>query len=190
MKITTPAVFAVFKNPMDISSSVEYLEKFGVNCRSQRIYRLLYGGGQDFSQIKGRQIYAGAIAGSIVGLLLMLLLGLFFDFEALQEASLSKQSLNLWPIYLGLFGGAILVGIFAGILVGAGISNTTAKRYGQYLKTGGIMMSLRAQPGKQYEMIKRTLNSFGAYDVQLEDESSTWQTALAESRKFGIADTI
>lgn len=71
-------------------------------------------------------------------------------------------------------------GAAAGTLVGVGTPDPAAKRYGQYLQSGGILISVHSESPQQIQQAKKILSAIGGQDIQLLNETNTWAKANLE----------
>ncbi len=165
------ATFAIYRDRAEIKVAVHSLIELGFNKSTITTFQSKCGGSKDFSQVLKYQFKNGAVIGAIVGTVL----GSVFFAIANGELFGSRLIMMLVDI---LFGG--LLGAAGGTLVGIGTPDPAAKRYGQYLQSGGILLSVYGENPKQIQQAKEVLSATGGQDIQLINELKTWEKANLE----------
>ncbi len=89
-------------------------------------------------------------------------------------------------VFMGLMLG-MLYGAVSGALVGIGTSRKTGQRYGHYLNSGQILMSVSAKTDKHKQLAYETLSLTGAQDICTAGESRCWQAVREAANKVDPA---
>ena len=166
---TKKATFAIYKTRDEIRIAMRTLIKLGFKLKNLAVLQPKVGGDKDFPQVQQNQVKNGAVCGAILG--------------AFAAGSLY---LFLGPAGSNLAGfGAILLGAVAGAacgaLVGIGTPDPVAKRYGQYMHSGGILLSVESESREDAVRAEHILSATGGHDVHVENEAVTWDHAIMEN---------
>lgn len=165
------ATFAIYRDQSEIKVAMHSLIKLGFARSDISTFQSKAYGDKDFSQVLLYQLRNGAIAGAIVGAVL----GSVF-FMVVGGHLLGSHLLVM--IVDSLLGG--LVGAVCGTLVGIATPSPPAKRHGQYLQSGGILLSVHSDTAKQIDLAQAVLTATGGQDIHLINEINTWETANLE----------
>lgn len=168
---TKDATFAIFRDREEIKVAVRSFLKLGFAESALWAFQVKKNGTKDFSQVQKSEFKNGAILGAIVGATFA---GIFF-ISTNSELFGSRSMMILGGIFLGA-----LVGAAGGTLVGIGTPTPAAKRYGQYLESGGILFSVHSDSPKQIQQAQEILFATGGQDIQLINELKTWNKANLE----------
>jgi uncharacterized membrane protein len=168
---TKDATFAIYRNQDEIKVAIHSFVKLGFNKSALWAFQSKRNGSKDFSQVQKYQFKNGAIIGAAVGAILIGGFFMFVDKELIGS--------RLIMIFVGIFIGALL-GAAGGFLVGIGTPDPAAKRYGQYLQSGGILLSVHSENPKQIQQAQEVLTETGGQDIQLINELKTWDDANLE----------
>jgi hypothetical protein len=164
------ATFAIYRNEEEIKLAIQSFLQLGFDRSELWAFQSKLHGAKDFSQVQKYQFKKGAFIGAVFGVLV----GAF--------AMLARGELvaNHWTLMiLGVFAGGVL-GAAIGTLVGIGTPDPAAKRYGQYLQSGGILLSVHSENPKQILQAQEILRTTGGQDIQLINELETWDKANLE----------
>jgi hypothetical protein len=165
------ATFAIYRDQREIKVALHTLLKMGFNNSAVLALQSKRGGPKDFAQVQKSQFRSGALIGALIG---SILFGGFFMF-ATEDLGTQRMLLTLFGIFIGgLFGAA------AGTLVGIGTPAPAAQRYGQYLQSGGILLSVNSNSPEQVAQAQWILAETGGQDIQLINEFETWDKANLE----------
>jgi len=176
------ATFAIFKNRNEIRMAIRSLLRLGFKDQDLVVLQPVQNGSQDFPQVQKNQILNGTIFGAILGAFiggcLYLFVGPGLDSHAVGvNSSIVAQGLTAFvSVLLGLIGGAA-----CGALVGIGTPKTTGQRYGQYMHSGGILLSVESESTEDASRAENILLATGGQDVHVADEKSTWNSAIQEN---------
>jgi hypothetical protein len=168
---TKNATFAIFRDKDEIKLAVRSFVKLGFNKSALWIFQSNQNGDQDFNEFQNSQLKNGAMIGAVIGALIF---GAFFLFNQHHFPG-NQWALALASIILGA-----IVGAAGGTLVGIGTPVPVAKRYGQYLKSGGILLSVHSDNPKQLHQAQEVLFATGGQDIHLINEEKTWIDANLE----------
>lgn len=173
------ALFGIFKTQKETKSAIRALVKIGVQSRDLTTFSTQLGGSEELSQGQKNQIANGTLIGSFLGITVMACLSLYLTTNEFLQPSLFNSVVfgKLFIVTGFLFLGTVF-GADAGALVGIGTPFASGKRYGQYLKSGGILLSVRIANAFQFKRIKHILIDTGGQDVQYEDEEKVWKAAI------------
>ncbi len=164
------ATFAIYHDRKEIRQAVRSFTKLGFDESDLWAFQARESGSKDFSKVQKFHFTKGAIGGAIVGLILV---GVFLSIA--DRELLSSRWLILGIVLIGgLFGAA------AGTLIGIGTPDPTAKRYGQYLDSGGILLSVHSETPEQIQQAREVLLATGGQDIHVMNEFKTWEKANME----------
>jgi hypothetical protein len=166
------ATFAIYENLEQAKKTVGLLLKLGFTKADIWIYQAKQDGSKDFAQVQRSQFKNGALIGALTGAAFAV--GLFlFGTEFLAS--------SIWIVkFVGVIVAGAALGAACGFLVGIGTPDPVAKRYGQYLEAGGILLSVHCGTPNQIVRAKEILSGSGGQDVHLADELKTWREANLE----------
>lgn len=165
------ATFAIYRDQGEIKIALQSLKKLGFIKTAMSVYQTKKYGSKDFPQVQKFQYIYSSIIGSVIGIFIA---SGFFIF-----AKVDYVGSRFIFIILGIFFGGLL-GAAGGLLVGIGTPDPAAKRYGQYLQSGGILLSVHCNTPKQFQQAQEVLSSTGGQDIQVINEIKTWRNANIE----------
>lgn len=175
------ALFAIFRSKHELVKALNLFRKQGFKDESLFIFQTNTTGDKDFPQVQKNQLCNGIFIGAIVGATMAAIFQLIIASGALP--SLIPMGSSLLNII-----GTVLLGIIAGaacgLLAGAGTPQPVAKRYGEYLQSGGILLSVKCENLEQENKAENILNKAGGQDIHRADEKQTWDTAILENIKL------
>jgi uncharacterized integral membrane protein len=172
----------LLKNNNYSESKVLLLESF--NDRNNKITS------KDFVYKQKTSLQLGALVGGTTGFFIFGFIEIVFN---LNPTLLPLYGFNSsWPMlvlpvkaFLGVLTGATM-----GALIGVGITQSPAKRYGFYLKEGGVVLVVHTTGQKETEEITQLLARAKAEDINVLKKSEIWQTILPErNRLLGLITT-
>jgi hypothetical protein len=171
------AAFGIFKRNSDVIKAQAELTRVGFHTDSVEVMFPPTRGPQDFPQRQRTMLLDGAMIGAGLGILgamvVILVVGTgAIDLPVLQIIdSLPKQIfLSIALLFGGLFFGGI-----AGALVGIGTPEEAGARYGDYVDSGGILMSVHVKDIDEVRRAKDALDQSGAGDISILGEDQGWQ---------------
>jgi hypothetical protein len=179
---TKKATFAIYKDKSEIKTAIRALTRLGFKDKDLAVLQPVKHGAKDFPQVQRNQILNGAIYGAILGAFvagcLYLFVGPGLDSHVANlgaEAVRGGLIASVW-ILLGALAGAA-----CGALVGIGTPYPTGKRYGQYMHSGGILLSVESETPEEAARAESILLATGGQDVHMADEKHTWDSALMKN---------
>lgn len=183
-------MFALFLRKSDAYTAIRTLEKNGVTSEDISLLAPQKGGTHDFVYSQTNSLIQGALIGGAMGGILIGLVGLFFGTKGLVTSpsidfTNTVAGIGLYPIsaavtsILGLIFGAA-----SGVLVGIGSPKSAAKRYGFYLKEGGIVLVVHLKNKADRLLISRILEKNRGQDINILEQSKIWNTIIPEKNKL------
>lgn len=177
-----PAAFAIYKNRSEIRTAIRSLLRLGFKDSSLAVMQPVKGGAQDFPQVQKNQIATGARVGAFLGAFIAGGLYLFIGPGLDSHAVVMNAAVwlgTLVAIVAVVLGG--IAGAACGALVGIGTPKPMGRRYGQYLHSGGILLSVESETPEQAARAESVLLATGGQDVHIGNEKTTWNEALVEN---------
>ncbi len=184
------STFGLFLNLKDLEKAVSRLKKAGFYREDISILGPQKEGARNFVYRHRMNVVQGAIIGAIIGFFVIGCIGFmmgYSGFAAFKNAADNVVNYNsrAWA-YSGVIGGiiGIIFGGAAGALVGIGSPYSAAKRYGFYLKEGGIILSVHLKNEVERERANDILEKCKAQDITDLNESEIWHTIVPEKNKL------
>lgn len=181
------AAFGLYLKKSDVDQAVNQLRNGGFAVEDISLLAPERGGKGDFVHEQRTNLKEGALIGAAVGFFFFGFVGLglgLAEFVNFQKANVGVGVSN-WFIFGGV---GALVGLFlgaaSGALAGIGSPKTAAKRYGFYLKEGGIVLSVHLKDEAERKWANAILEKTGAEDISDLQESKIWDTIVPEKRKL------
>lgn len=171
------AVFGIFQTRTSVESAVDMLKAQGYRNSDISVLMPNKEGTQDFAHEKGTKAPEGAATGATGGALLGGALGWLVGIGTLAIPGIGPF-VAAGPILSALAGASVggAVGGVAGALIGMGIPEYEAKRYENYVKDGGILLSVHVDDSEWMEKAKDILESCGAKDIASTGEKKSPDT--------------
>ncbi len=186
------ALFAVYRSMKEVKITINSLKRFGFDEQDFSVLRPLHDGSKDFPhlQFQNHQLKNGALVGAILGIITV---GLFYIFATNGVSpftifSAFSMSGGVVTMFLGVLLGS-LVGAGIGVLVGIGTPDPAGKRYGQYLQSGGFLLSVNITDPEKMTHARSILETTGGQDIHVRDRRETWNSALMENIKLTDLET-
>lgn len=179
---TKKATFAIYKNKAEIRTAIKSLLRLGFKDRSLAVMQPVLHGAKDFPQVQKNQLTNGAVFGAILGAFIAGGLYLFFGSDmnshsvGVDTTAFRGTVAAAVAILLGAIAGAA-----SGALVGIGTPDRLGKRYGQYMHSGGILLSVESDSDEQAKRAEEILMATGGQDVHVANEKMTWDSAIMEN---------
>lgn len=176
------ATFAIYKNRNEIRTAIRSLLRLGFRDRDLAVMQPVQNGPRDFPQVQKNQILNGAVFGAVLGAFIggcvYLFIGPGVNSHAVGAGVtvVGEGFKALGAIVLGAIGG----GAF-GTLAGIGTPDPMGKRYGQYMHSGGILLSVESDTPEEASRAESILLATGGQDVHVANEKSTWDSAIEEN---------
>jgi hypothetical protein len=185
MKRGNTVVYGIFDYKGELEECVTELKN--ASFRSDDVSVLMPSGGdqETFGHEKSTKAPEGAAIGTSAGAVFGGALGWLVGAGTVALAPAFGPLVAAGPILAALAGvgaGGALGGL-AGALIGAGIPEYEAKRYENFLKKGGMLLSVHADDSKWADKAKRILEQSAAHDVAVtSEEPSTKPTDRSKSQ--------
>lgn len=176
------AAFGLYITRREADWAVRRLEKNGFNREDISILAPQAYGHRNFVYEQRTNIREGALIGALAGFFILGLVGFIWGFG---DRRVTENLLPFWFLTTGLgcFLG-LLFGAASGALAGIGMPKSAAKRYGFYLKEGGIILSVQVRNEKDRARVNQILESTRAQDIAELKESEIWRTIVPEKKKL------
>ncbi len=163
-------LFALYTTRVEAENAVKTLEQSGFLNDTVSLLAPSRSGHHDFIYRQSSSLLQGAAIGAVSGAVLLALGSVFVQG-------------TMWSAFIGGLVGLVF-GAAAGALAGIGSPKSAAKRYGFYLKEGGIVLVIHLQRAADREKIERILEQTKGQDITLLDESKIWSTIIPEKKKL------
>ena len=166
-------VFGIYPSHAAVERGVERLKSAGFSNTDISVLMPEQGGSEKFAHENSTKAPEGASTGAGTGLVVGGALGWLVGIGALAIPGVGPL-IAAGPIVAMLAGagtGAALGGITGG-LIGLGVPEYEAKRYEQYVKDGGILLSVHTGTSDLMDQAKLILKETGADDISSSGEVS------------------
>lgn len=159
-------VFGIYETRATVEHGVERLKNEGFSNDDISVLLPETGGSENFAHEKSSKAPEGASAGAGTGLLLGGILGWLVGIGALAIPGVGPfiAAGPLMALMAGAGTGAAVGGI-AGGLIGLGIPEYEAKRYENFVKDGGILLSVHIADDDKLSHAEQILEDTGAKDI-------------------------
>lgn len=190
IKPTRPklGIFALYTNRKEAESAITALSRNGFTKDDvSMLAPSRTGGHRDFVYRQRTHVADGALIGAFIGMVLLGTAAFLIDPKALLFTDVSSSDFiglgttAIGAMY-GIFTGLILGGA-CGALVGIGSPFSAARRYGFYLKEGGIVLVVHLRNLARRESASRILEKTNGQDINVLDEAEIWSTIIPEKTK-------
>lgn len=165
------AVFGIFDSRGELERCVDVLKVQGFRNSDISVLMPSKESSLDFAHEKGTKAPEGATTGATGGLAVGGALGWLVGIGALAIPGMGPF-VAAGPIMAAIAGAGVggAVGGIGGALIGWGIPEYEAKRYEDFVKGGGILISVHADDREWSSRAKRILEQSGARDVSSTSE--------------------
>lgn len=184
------ATYGMFLDHRSATVAVHALKKNGFSEKDISLIAPQKNGQRDFVYQQRTSIREGSIIGATLGFFILGFVGFLIGLNVVSETQTGFVDSRGFPTWLltSLIGAAIgiVVGAASGALVGIGTPRSAAKRYGFYLKEGGIMLTVSLHSEADRLRANHILEKTGAQDISILDESNTWSTVVPEKQKLSF----
>jgi len=181
MKQGTKVVFGIYQSEMSVDQAVTAFKN--ARFRNEDISVLMPSkkGTEKFAHEKATKAPEGATTGATTGALLGGGLGWLVGLGALAIPGIGPF-VAAGPIMAALAGAGVggTVGGIAGALIGLGIPEYEAKRYADFVKNGGILLSVHVDNSEWLDRAKEILKLSGAKDIASTSEEKSGNKADAQ----------
>ncbi|MEN0059922.1 MAG: quinol:electron acceptor oxidoreductase subunit ActD [Bdellovibrio sp.] len=161
------SIFGIFESRAALEDCITNLRAEGFRAEDVSVLMAEKGDTNTFAHEKGTKAPEGAAIGGGTGALLGGALGWLIGAGAIATVPALGPLVAAGPIMAALAGLGVggAVGGVAGALAGIGIPEYEAKRYEQYVKDGGILLSVHVDDGEWKDKAERILETSGAKDI-------------------------
>ncbi len=165
-------VFGVFDERPVLDRAVDALKLAGFRNSDISVLMSDSSSTQEFAQEKRTKAPEGTTAGATAGVAVGGALGWLTGIGALAIPGIGPF-IAAGPIMAALAGAGLggVVGGISGALIGMGIPEYEAKRYEDFVKTGGILLSVHCDNAEWTSQAENVLNQNGARDVSSAGEA-------------------
>lgn len=178
--------FALYLERKEAELAVSALQRNGFSAADISLLAPQRSGSHDFVYHQPPSLLKGALIGGPVGLFLAGFVGFLFGSRQVSTAGgfdpLHAQSPVLTVIVFSLIG--LVAGVAFGILAGIGSPKSAAKRYGFYLKEGGIVLVVHLKNAAEKALVGRILEKTKGQDISVLEESKIWSTIIPEKNRL------
>ncbi len=185
------AVLGIYKTRFDVEHSIDALKADGFSTTDISVLMPDRADSHDFAHIKGTKAPEGAAAGAGAGAVIGGALGLLVGVGALAIPGVGPF-IAAGPIMAALAGLGVggAIGGVGGALIGMGIPEYEAKRYENFVKNGGMLLSVHTDSAEELEKAKKCLERTGAQDISSTSEiKSEWKSTSSKSQDSTIRST-
>lgn len=178
--------FALFLERKEADLAVSALQRNGFAGEDISLLAPQRSGTHDFVYHQPQSLLRGALIGGVVGLFLAGFLGFLFSSRQVITSGafdpLHAQSPLLTAVVFALIG--TVTGVAFGLLAGIGSTKSAAKRYGFYLKEGGIVLVVHLKNAEERSLAERVLDKTKGQDISVLEESKIWSTIIPEKNRL------
>lgn len=169
-------VLGIFTNRMDAESAVDDLETVGFSVKDISIVMKDTQEAERFAREKGTSVADSAVSGAVTGGVIGGIAGLLIGIGAIAVPGIGAILIG-GPLAaaFGVTGAAattvsgaatgVLAGGLIGALVGLGVSQEDAKLYENHIRSGGILVAIPAQAGREDDVVS-ILEDNGATQIR------------------------
>lgn len=175
------ATFGIFRSKQEVNSAVSLLTGLGFGNARASVLFPDHEGAQDFPQVQKSELAKFARIGSFIGAGLFVIFSIVMVSGAFPLGNLgviSTMGKISAVVVAALLGGVI--GAVCGGLVGIGTPDRAGHRYGQYIHSGGILLSVHSDNPAQQKKLEEIFERSGAQDITSVDEAQGWKDVLDE----------
>jgi hypothetical protein len=169
-RIDEKVFFAVFVSPSDTRRAIYSLRDLGLSSEMMRLFEpKVFSEDRDLATEPEYQWMNGAILGGVFGLLAGIILSVLAD-QGVISFRPTRPHLFIDILIIACMG---VLGAVGGFLVGIGTPDPIYKRYSEYLKAGGILLSAHPHNPELNTKIEHILEENGGADIHLAAECDT-----------------
>ena len=178
--------FALYLEKKEAELAVSALQKNGFAASDISLLAPQRSGSHDFAYQLPSSLLMGAGIGGVVGLLLAGFVGYLFSSREVITAGafdpLHGSSPLMTVLVFSLIG--LVAGVAFGLLAGIGSPKSAAKRYGFYLKEGGIVLVVHLKNAAEKALVGKILRRTKGQDISVLEESKIWSTIIPEKNRL------
>lgn len=173
---TNHAAFGIYRANEQVEVAIQTLSTRGFNPSNIMVLYPDHPGAQDFAYDLQTSVRKGAVIGALFGAAVAAFIG-YIAFDTIGGV-----------VFGGLFGA--FFGGGAGALVGIGTPEKPGNRYIQYIKDGGILLSVHVDEASDALAAEKILENTGAEDVTTTDETKAWRTVIRNSKPIDFSKLV
>lgn len=168
------AVFGIYQSESEVDRAVDQFKLDGFRNSDISVLMPTKEGSQNFAHKKETKAPEGAATGAATGAVLGGGLGWLVGLGTLAIPGIGPF-VAAGPIMAALAGAGVggTVGGVAGGLIGLGIPEYEAKRYEDFVKKGGILLSVHVDDSAWEKKAKKLMETTGAKDISSTGEVSS-----------------
>ena len=183
-------MFALYLQKTEAETAARSLEQNGFLPEDISLLAPVKSGGRNFVYNQSYSLIQGAVVGAAIGAITLGFVGLFFGSNGLARtaANFNQYGMQFSPVsaFVSALIGVVL-GAAAGVLVGIGSPKSAAKRYGLYIKEGGIDLVVHLKKETDRLIVSRILEKTRGQEINILEESKIWSTIIPEKQKLVYA---
>ncbi|MGZ3726451.1 MAG: hypothetical protein ACXWQQ_11655 [Pseudobdellovibrio sp.] len=180
-------MFALYLNRRDADMAIKALTRNGYSSEDISLLAPSRGGAHNYVYEQQMHVIQGAVVGAVLGMVLLGFGGFFISqrgiFINTNNFGVPQTDSTMLITITGLFFGFVL-GAATGALAGIGIPQTAPKRYGFYLKEGGIVLVVHLRKTMDRLLLNRILEKTQGTDIRVLNEDEIWSTIIPEKKKL------
>jgi len=180
-------MFALYLKRNDADLAIRLLERNGFKPEDISLLAPQRNGARNFVYDQKYSLIQGAVIGAFIGAVLLGLAGLFFGAKGLftTNPGYNNFGVGFAPITAAVAASiGLVLGAASGVLVGIGSPKSAAKRYGFYLKEGGIVLVVHLKDQADQLVVSRILEKTRGQDINILDQSKIWSIIIPEKKKL------
>jgi hypothetical protein len=180
-------MFALYLQRNDADLAVRLLERNGFKPEDISLLAPQKNGARNFVYNQKNSLIQGAVIGGFIGAVLLGLAGLFFGAKGMftTPPGFSSFGTGFSPVSAAVSASiGLVLGAASGVLVGIGSPKSAAKRYGFYLKEGGIVLVVHLKDEGERLLVSRILEKTRGQDINILDQSKIWSIIIPEKKKL------
>lgn len=169
------AAFGLYRTRQEVKNAIASLQSVGIKGSDCFVFTPEQRGSQDFVYQQQTSMMKGVKMGAIIGGLVFALVGSLIAFQVIQMPGLEMTfGRGLLTIIAGLVLG-IVVGSACGALVGIGTPRPAGRRYANYIKEGGLLLSVHFEKDEDRPVVTEIMKKSGGHDVSSLDPDEAWK---------------
>jgi hypothetical protein len=178
MAFESKATFGIFRKDSDVSAAKDKLRAKGFLISNISILYPMKKSQHDIQQLQKTMIVPFAKIGALIGCGIFLIVGICINTGIIPMPALPLKMTFMFQTLALLFTIILgtLFGAASGALIGIGTPQITSKRFGNYLGSGGILMSVHVNNINEERWAHTALEKSGAQDITILNEGQGWES--------------
>lgn len=174
------SLFAMYMNRSDAERAVKSLRTNDFKAEDISLLTPEQAGEKDFVYHQQQNVLFGASIGAIIGFFLLGTVGIYIGANNPEQLGVNSWIMStVLGSLIGLASGAA-----CGALVGIGATQSAGKRYGLYLKEGGIVLAVKVNNEEERLLAVQLLEKNRGQDINVLRETDVWDKILTENKKL------